>query len=220
MRNEDLALFIESFGEATYRSQVPDTSLEKWTGILPPILLTYWQEEGWAGYGDGRLWTVNPDDYASIKDAWLAGTPFATFDSFHVIARSAFGNLYLCGERTGRCVTIITIHNEILALKSRLKPKSLQGQDATIQSLFGPSEPEDFDYHDTNGKLLFDRAVKKYGPLAPDEMYGFEPALILGGSSTLDNLRCLKIDPHLLILREFDTPTLPFSKVDIEKLMK
>ncbi|MNE90069.1 hypothetical protein D3C80_1875430 [compost metagenome] len=86
--------------------------------------------------------------------------------------------------------------------------------------MFGVSDPDDFDYHDTNGKLLFERAVKKYGPLAPDEMYGFEPALVLGGSSSLENLRRLKLDPHLLILRNFDTPTLPFSGVDLEKLMK
>ncbi|MNR02129.1 hypothetical protein D3C85_1179700 [compost metagenome] len=51
-------------------------------------------------------------------------------------------------------------------------------------------------------------------------MYGFEPALVLGGSATLKNLRRLKLDPHLLILREFDTPTLPFSNVDLDKLMK
>ncbi|WP_449432739.1 GAD-like domain-containing protein [Pseudomonas putida] len=220
MRDEDLAQFIENFGEATQRTPVPEDTFKKWETILPPVLLEYWRKEGWAGYANGLLWTVNPDDLEHLKDAWLKGTPLELFDRFHVIARSAFGNLYLCGERTGRSVSIICNHNEILALKNRLTPKTLSAQNVTIQSLFGASDPDDFDNSDSNGKLLFNRALKKYGPLAPDEMYGFEPALILGGSHSLENLQRLKLDPHLLILRSFDIPTLPFSSVDLEKLKK
>ncbi|VVN92678.1 GAD-like domain-containing protein [Pseudomonas fluorescens] len=220
MRDPHFAYFIENFGEATQRTPVTEAYLAQWADKLPPVLLTCWREEGWAGYANGRLWTVNPDDYEDIKDAWLEKTPLATLDNFHVIARGAFGDLYLCGEKTGASVTIICLHNEILALKNQLKPKPLHEQDTSIQALFGTAEVDDFDYSDTNGKLLFDRAVKKYGPLAPDEMYGFEPALVLGGSPTLENLRRLKLDPHLHILRQFDSPTLPFSGVDFDKLMK
>lgn len=163
---------------------------------------------------------MNPDDYEDIKDAWLEETPLSTLDTFHVIARTAFGKLYLCGERTGASVTIVCHHNEILALKNQLRPKPLSDQDFSIKALFGVVEVDRVDYPDINGKLLFDRAVKKYGPLAPDEMYGFEPALVLGGTAKLENLRRLKLDPHLHILRQFDSPTLPFSSVDVDKLMK
>ena len=117
-------------------------------------------------------------------------------------------------------MTISCLNNEILALKNKLKPKPLHDQDSSIQSFFGSRKPEDFDYPDANGKLLFERAIKKYGPLEPDEMYGFEPALVVGGSATLDNLRRLKLDPHLHILRQFDSPTLPFSNIDFDKLTK
>ncbi|MCY1297436.1 GAD-like domain protein [compost metagenome] len=220
MRDPDFAYFIEKFGEATFRIPVPETSIEKWSDKLPPVLMDYWREEGWASYRGGLLWTVDPEHYESVKDAWLEDTPFSILDKFHVVARSAFGDLFLCGESTGRSVTIVTLHSEILALPKNLKKKSLSEANSSIQSFFGSRRPESFDYKDTSGKLLFERAKKKYGPLAPDEMYGFEPALVLGGSATLKNLRRLKLDPHLLILREFDTPTLPFSNVDLDKLMK
>lgn len=220
MRDSHFAYFIEKFGEATHRAQVPETSLSKWAGRLPPLLLQIWRDEGWASYGNGRLWTVNPDDYEHIKDAWLAETPLAALDNFHVIARCGFGDLFLCGEKTGRSVSVICALNEVLTLKNRLKARPVLDQDPSIQAFFGSSNPEDYDYSDTNEKLLFDRATKKYGPLAPDEIYGFEPALVLGGEPTLSNLRRLKLDPHLLILREFDTPSLPFSGLDIDKLMK
>ena len=220
MRDPHFEYFIEKFGEATYSMPVSEATLAQWTGKLPPILMTYWREEGWAGYANGRVWTVNPDEYEDIKDAWLEGTPLVNIDNFHVIARDAFGDLYLCGETTGASVTITCIHNEILALKNQLNPKPLPDHDPSIQALFGSAKLEDFDYPDANGKLLFERAIKKYGPLEPDEMYGFEPALVVGGSATLDNLRRLKLDPHFYILRQFDSPTLPFSNIDFDKLTK
>ncbi|NQD54408.1 DUF1851 domain-containing protein [Pseudomonas sp. CM25] len=220
MRDLDFAEFIEYFGEATQRTSVPEASFEKWKSILPPVLIQYWKNEGWAGYANGLFWTVNPDDYEHIKDAWLKDTPIESLDKFHVIARSAFGNLYLCGEKTGHSTSIICNHNEILAVKNRLKIKELTAQNITIQSLFGTSEPEDYDNTDSNGKPLFERALKKYGPLAPDEIYGFEPALVAGGKPTLQNLCRLKLDPHLLILRNFDTPRLPFSSKDLKNLIK
>lgn len=219
MRDEDFEQFIECFGEATQRALVPESSFAKWENVLPPALLEYWRSEGWACYANGLIWTVNPDEFEHLKDAWLEGTPLESFDRFHVIARSAFGNLYLCGERTGRSVSVICSHHEILALKNRLKPKALAAQNLTIQSLFGASDPDDFDVSDPSGKLLFSRAMRKCGPLDPDEMYGFEPALVLGGKPTLVNVRRLKIDQHLLILRNFGTPKLPFSSVDLEKLL-
>lgn len=220
MKDPHFEYFIEKFGKASYTVPVPEITLAQWADKLPPILMTYWREEGWSSYANGRIWTVNPDEYEDTKDAWLEDTPFAIIDNFHVIARSAFGNLYLCGEKTGRSLTISCLNNDILALKNKLKPKPLHEQDSSIQSFFGSRKPEDFDYPDANGKLLFERAIKKYGPLEPDEMYGFEPALVVGGSATLDNLRRLKLDPHLNILRQFDSPTLPFSNIDFDKFMK
>ena len=220
MKDPHFEYFIEKFGEATYRMPVPEITLAQWADKLPPILLTYWREEGWAGYANGRVWTVNPDEYEDIKDAWLEETSFANIDKFHVIARDAFGDLYLCGETTGASVTITCVHNEILALKNQLKPKSLPDLDPSIQALFGSAKLEDFDYKDTKGKYLFDRAMKKYGPLKPDEMYGFEPALVMGGDATLDNLRRVKLDPYLHILRQFDNPELPLSQLDFDTLVK
>lgn len=61
---------------------VSEATLAQWTGKLPPVLMTYWCEEGWAGYANGRVWTVNPDEYEDIKDAWLEGTPFVNIDNF------------------------------------------------------------------------------------------------------------------------------------------
>jgi hypothetical protein len=46
------------------------------------------------------------------------------------------------------------------------------------------------------------KALKKLGPLHPDEMYGFEPALAVGGTSKIENLVKVKMIEHLILLSQ------------------
>ena len=123
MRDEDLEVFIEAFGEATDRVEVPATSIEKWRGKLPDQLLSYWQEEGWCAYANGLFGTVDPDEYEDLLDEWLKNTKLEQLDAFHVIARSAFGNLYVCGEKTGKSITIACQINKVFSIPKELKIK-------------------------------------------------------------------------------------------------
>ncbi|MOA40072.1 hypothetical protein D3C78_1619060 [compost metagenome] len=49
---------------------------------------------------------------------------------------------------------------------------------------------------------LFSPAKKKLGLLRDDEMYGFKPALVLGGPETLEHLEKVKIVEHLMFLSQ------------------
>jgi len=44
--------------------------------------------------------------------------------------------------------------------------------------------------------------LKRLGRLEPDELYGFEPTLALGGVERLENLAKVKAVEHLLILAQ------------------
>lgn len=61
---------------------------------------------------------------------------------------------------------------------------------------------------------LFSRARKKLGPLKSDEMYGFVPALMLGGSEALENLEKVNIIEHLTFLSQL-SPLEPFMLSDL-----
>ncbi|WP_198116527.1 GAD-like domain-containing protein [Massilia rhizosphaerae] len=219
MRDEDFEYFVSKFGEATNQVSVPVETIEKWRTKLPDQLLTYWQEEGWGSYANGLFWIVNPDDYEDLVDEWLEDTLLEQIDAFHVVGRTAFGNLYVCGEHSGVNMTISGPLNAIFALPKDLKPKSKEDQDWSVKSFIGLSISE-CDLKDESGTPLFEQALAKLGPLAADEMYGFEPAIVLGGKMRLENLVKLKLDVHLTILRQLASPTLPFSNTDIEKLLK
>jgi len=66
---------------------------------------------------------------------------------------------------------------------------------------------------------FFGSARVKLGPLEPHEIYGFEPAIVLGGKVLLENLAKVNANVHLTILRQFADPELPFSGIDIERLL-
>lgn len=205
MRDEDFEAFIVEMGEATSYCAVPSASIDKYRGILPEVLLKYWKEEGWCGYADGLFWTVNPDDYSDLLDLWLVDTPFNEIDNYHVIARSAFGDLYAWGEKFNRKLVVACPTHSITTLMSQVNVPA-GDPDLAIRTFFAMSDKEGFDMEDNQGEYLFERALKRLGTLKHNELYGFEPALILGGALSVNNLAKLDLEVHLTILRQLSPP--------------
>ncbi|QIB07218.1 DUF1851 domain-containing protein [Pseudomonas fluorescens] len=201
MRDEDFECFIRIMGEATSYRQVPDSQIAKYRGVLPDALLTYWQKEGWCGYANGLFWTVDPDDYKHLLDLWLAGTEFSQIDNYHVIARSAFGTLYAWGEKYNQKIIVSCPTGSIVALMNKLKVPN-KDPDLAIQTFFAMSDKERYNLEDAQGEFLFERALEKLGALDEREVYGFEPALFVGGTASLGHLVKCDLDVHLTILRQ------------------
>ena len=101
MLDENFEYFIEKFGQPTSQRFPTISEVEKYRGILPDRLLEYWQEIGFSGYLDGLFWIVNPADYDDVLERFLESTDFPELDTYHVIARDAWGSLHLWGEKTG-----------------------------------------------------------------------------------------------------------------------
>ena len=208
-RDRRFRRFLERFGEATSHQPVPPASIEKYRGKLPDLLLSYWQHEGWNGYDNGLIWTVNPDDYADTLEDWLAPTPLPDIDDYHVFARTAFGKLFAFGSKNGRTCTISPYWNAIFTKKSWANSKN-QDWDNTISTFFGFATKEEYDIEDINGKPLFQRTLKRLGPCDVDEVYGFVPALVMGGEEIEANLQKMNIFIHLDILSQMsDERSLP-----------
>lgn len=218
MRDEDFEVFIEEFGEATQRTEVPEARIDDWRGRLPDQLIAYWKDEGWCSYANGLFWTVNPDDYEDLVDEWLHDSFLEQIDEFHVIARSAFGELFLWGQKTGGSVTILCATHSIICLSANLQ-RRMDDPDFYLRTFFSNKSIDRCDLDDESGQPLFERALAALGPLEPDEVYGFEPAIVLGGKMRLENLAKLKLDVHLTILRQLAAPTMPYANVDLDKLL-
>jgi hypothetical protein len=188
------ARFIEKVGEPFARMEVPLSSIERYKGKLPSQLLDYWSEHGWSGYGDGVFWTVNPQEYEGVVASWLEETNLQPADTYHLIGRGAFGNLYLWGERTGASLYITSQLSRYAVHESIYTGDQMN---KGFQSFLLSIDADLNDYGD-----LFKPAKKKLGTLCHDEMYGFVPALILGGPDTLNHLEKVKAVEHLTILSQ------------------
>jgi hypothetical protein len=192
--DEFFELFLEEMGPPCDRRDVPMSTIEHYRGRLPDQLISYWQEHGWGGYANGLFWTVDPHEYEPALQAWIGETPFMERDSHHIIARGAFGDLYFWGERTGYSLNLSAPGAFVLPMADMNISGSLDEQ---VQKFFGFRDREENDFDG-----LFAPALKKLGRLQHDEMYGFVPALALGGPATIEHLQKVKAVEHLVLLAQ------------------
>ncbi|MDU8432287.1 GAD-like domain-containing protein [Pseudomonas syringae pv. actinidifoliorum] len=192
--DEDFAFFLKKFGPAVKRQQVPATSIDRYTKKLPEQLLKYWEDFGWCGYAKGLFWTVDPQDYDDLLKNSLAGIEAFNSDNYHVIARSAFGELYVWGEKSGYSLSITSYMSRYSTRNSTFTGSK---SDLGVKVFFLSMNPEVINVAD-----LFEPALEKLGRLDSDEMYGFVPAITLGGSMELKNLQKVKVFEHLDLLSQ------------------
>lgn len=186
--------FLENFGPAIDRQEVPAASLAHFKGKLPDQLLAYWQAHGWCGYADGLFWTVNPQDYEPALEAWLGQSPLVEEDALHIIARTAFGHLLLWGERSGFCLELFAPGSFAVRQETANQVNDLE---FAARTFFSVQAREQYEF---DGR--FQPALQRLGRLKRDEMYGFVPALALGGRADVDQLQKVKAVEHLVLLAQ------------------
>lgn len=201
--DEPFSWFLEQFGDPQESQKASAETVKKYTGKLPPQLLSYWQEYGFCRFKDGLFFIVNPDNYQNAMEQWLSGTDIMAEDRYHVIARSGFGDLFLWGERNGNNYIIEPKDAEIYPKKGDDARIAKGLQDEAIQGFFATKSPKRIDFEDIDtGKLIFAEASRQFGALAEDEMFTFEPALFLGGEQTLKTLNKVNVHIQLELLAE------------------
>lgn len=197
----DNFLNYKGFGPAASCCNVPDEAFEYYRGKLPDKLLDYWRAYGWCAYGKGIFWTVDPAEWEDVLEAWIGDTSFMEQDAYHVFARSAFGDLYLWGERSGPS---LRIHPAWGMIYPSFHPDEFleDGPDFSLQLFFSGCSKEFMDLRDEDQNPLFDRALEKLGPLDDQSVYGFVPALVAGGRADLAGVQKLDAHVHLEILAQ------------------
>ena len=200
--------FLNEEGFSPIVSSMPadEKIITYFSGKLPDRLLDYWKEYGFAGFAEGLFRVVNPNDYQDIVEKWLAKTPAWGREKYYVVARSAFGELYVRGDRSDS-TTIIDPHlNNIIPGDATEHEIEKEEWERAIGIFFMFKSKKRVDYKDRNEKPLFQRCLKKYGMLEHDEMYTFSTALALGGTADINNIKKVKILEQLSMLCDLDTP--------------
>ncbi len=201
MRKECIDIVIEEFGEPTQVHSATEAILDKYTNILPSILIDIWRHEGFCQFQNGLYYIINPDDWQDVVDVWIENTPFQQLGQFYALARNGFGYIYIYNPDTGTKLTIDTILRTISgSIKGYFSEKE---REITISGLFAMINKKRVEF-EIDDKPIFKKAIKKLGPLGWYEMYAFEPAFALVGDAalTMDNLVKVDARVHMLLLRD------------------
>jgi hypothetical protein len=205
--DEDFNYFLEKFGSPDESTPIPELVFTEYQNKLPEQLFSYWRKLGSCSFYTGLFWMVNPADYQDLLESWLEGIPFDQSEDLSVIARSAFGVLYVWSRGKGEILTINPNINVIyLNQEKNSAPINTEEENFYMRCFWAFKKINSIDKTDANEQPLFSRALKKLGKLKSDEMYGFSHRLALGGKETLDNLEIVKLDVYHDLAQQMEPP--------------
>lgn len=172
-----------AIGDKSNCIQIPEARLDKFARRFSKDFIDMWRTDGWCSYGNGLFWTVDPDEVMPLIIDW-----HELPDGAIVFARDAFANLFLVvGDEVHR----LDVHHDVLDIVT------LTTEFLFDLKIYNPKFVDDF----LEGKL-FRKANRRLGDLAAGECYAFVPALVLGGSGKIENIKKVKFLEHIALLAQ------------------
>lgn len=201
-------MFREEMGEADRVNAVDIALLEKYRELLPDELLMYWKKYGFTSFKQGMFWLTNPADYGYLVKTYLASTPLINRKNLYVIARSAFGHLYLWEKDKGNICDIRILSNMVFFdAKSEQQNLSIEDEEYEMNRFIGTNDTDILDIKDSSRTPLFERCLKKLGQLEINEMYGYKFNPAFGGKEGILNLDKVNLFVYADIQLGIETPS-------------
>jgi len=207
-------MFKNDFGEPDRYYEAKKEIINKYQDILPNELLFYWKQYGFSSFKDGLFWLTNPDEYRDLVAEYLSGTVFADRPNLHVVARTAFGELYLWESKKGGTLDLKSFSNMIFLDAVADRENFTQEEENYAMNRFLAKYPKSLDEEDGSSKPLFERCLKKFGKLEPNEMYGYKLSSFLGGKESITNIAKMDLFNHYTIQKQLKSPTISISDTE------
>jgi hypothetical protein len=197
------AFMLQELGEPQHASRITAEEAANYAGRVPPALIRFWIEHGRGAYLDGLYWICDPAPFAPVLEMIFAGDPEFSPSDMTVVAYTALGALRVWHRRR-------RIMNVDLLYSTVFNPSESSWHDARTGRPFS----EDFSVSalvaankstfSAEERSFLAAAIARHGALAPGEVYGFTPALQLGGAARVENLERYQAREHFQILAQMD----------------
>jgi len=201
--DEDFELFLTKLPSPPGPA-CTDEHVKSYTGLVPDCLISYWQEFGFSGFGNGTAWLVDPIEWKVTTEEVLLDRvqhPRLGADAQYIpFVRSAFGKVWFWTPGYGISL-IVDPARGVLFVKPPARKLSPSGFERAMLSFFGASIMERFEFFDKNEEPMFERTHQHLGDLRFDELYGFAPGLLVGGAAILEATQLFQIHVHMALLR-------------------
>ncbi len=178
-------------------SDVPTELINKYKNLLPEELIYVWETMGFGIYEDGFLQLVNPDEYEfafqyidkMLEPSIIWGT-------------TALGDLLMWEGNKGWTISPEEGNRVVLINVRKCDDNVITDIEGTLNIFINNFDEDDFFIRD---KDLFDAkaylSIKgKLPALKYGECYGYFPALALGGSASVKNLKVTDAKTYIDII--------------------
>lgn len=204
MADEDFECFLTRFPFSISGPACTDEHVRAYTGLVPDCLISYWQEFGFSGFGNGTAWLVDPIEWKVTSEEVLLDTfvyPRLGRDAQYIpFVRTAFGKVWFWTPGYGISLAVDPVRG-ILFPKPPARSQSPTGLERGLKAFFGSADMEQFEFYDRNEQPMFDRVYQHLGALRFDELYGFAPGLLIGGAAIVEATHLFQIHVHMALLR-------------------
>lgn len=174
-------------------SDVPKEMINKYKGILPEELIIIWETMGFGIYENGFIQIINPDEYDFVfnyVDKLL--------EPSIVWATTALGDILMWEGNQNRTISENEGNRNVLINVRRCNSHVIGDMEFILDFIMGDeygiinkdyfaSKP----YLDIKGKLP---------PLEYGQCYGYVPAIALGGSASIKNLKVVDAKSYIEII--------------------
>ncbi|TDO91879.1 GAD-like domain-containing protein [Enemella evansiae] len=198
--------FLVEMGPVIPSAPATPEKIEAWRGTMPELILTWWEEVGFAGFADGLLWLTDPDDWTDLAADFIPISQVIP-SSLESVAqdgpyfpwlRTAFGEMYCWSPTHGAALNISPVFRQVGGYDyTRDIADGLP--DTGLEEVL-LADRDEFDMRAEDGKPLFRRLLKRLGPVASDTMYALTPAAVVGGPVIEQNFSIEPAEAQLAVL--------------------
>jgi hypothetical protein len=178
--------FVEERGQVKVFAPPSSDLINKYTQRLPEYMIEVWKRFGFGSYAKGLLFVTSPEPFDSVLEIY-----FGKEHPYTVISRTSFGDLLLWDKD----------QPSVIIFDSEIGRGTRMVSDGNINGFFKYGMDDDEIYETLNYDLHLE-AIKKFGQLEEDQVFAFVPALALGGSEKLENIRVSQLREYLAIIAD------------------
>jgi hypothetical protein len=178
--------FVEQRGKNVTFEIPTSKEIQQFSNTLPDFLLKVWQVHGFGSYASGFFFISSPNYFNSILDIY-----FGKDHTYTVFCRTSFGDLLIWNHA----------EPQIISLDAASGRGIVMSDDGDINSFF-EFTMDNNKFYDAHRYGLHLKAIKKFGQLQEDQVFGFFPALSLGGEEKLENIKVVQLREYLAMLAE------------------
>ena len=216
--SKDFQYILKKFGRPVGGEQVPVDVLAAYADRVPQTMLDFWKEYGTGLWLDGYFQLCRPDKYQELVHLILDGDPDFPPRESALIGFSAFGKLMIWNNRN--YFLSVNLYDKIAYTDHCDDDFPVLPKEMTIAIDLSRIDGKSYDYFERTKKAapLFKRTLKKLGPLAYGECYGFIPARELGGLEVLDEVHKRPALPYFRMVSQLAPIELRFNDLENRKV--